>query len=174
MALDNTSLERYLELLCESFEDELERQENVRAVARAQGEAARQHDVATLQARTEALILLMEESVEADKRRKQLLDPIVAHYGLGAEEQSLTGLIAVSPSPWRDRMRRFQEQIKDVVADIQESVRENAVYMRRTLRSLDRSLEALAPPRASGPAYSHEGRELSAAGTGALALDTAG
>ena len=67
------ALQRALEALCNHFDLERERQETMLSLCEAQGRAARAHDLETLEARTEALNLLIEEGVEAEAIRHALL-----------------------------------------------------------------------------------------------------
>ena len=58
-----------LKSLCEWLEDAVERQENLKAVCIAQGEAALRHDRAELEAKTAAAELLVRAANEAEVDR---------------------------------------------------------------------------------------------------------
>ena len=70
-------MEKVLDELCEVLQDELERQENVLAVCRAQGQAARARDVAYLEAKAAALCSLIRETVNAEQERLRLVRAVV-------------------------------------------------------------------------------------------------
>jgi len=147
-----------LEQLTQLFDDELERQELVLAVCRAQGEAARAHDAPALEARTQSLAALMDDALAAERRRIGLLRGIVEHIGLPVELQTLTDLIRAVPDPWHRRMKEFQERIRATLTQTRAVVRENATYMRRSLKTFNQTIEGFTgEPVASAGSYTAEG-----------------
>ncbi len=139
-------IEKRLEELCSLFDTELERQHDVLALCRSQGEAARTHDVECLNAKTMALEILFRDSLEAEPERHRLLHEVVAYYDLPREKQTLTDLIAVAPEPWRRRLGEFQSGLRSTLDEIRRAVRGNAGIMRRSLRRINLFLRLLGGP----------------------------
>lgn len=149
---------RELETLCELFDGELERQVQVLAVVRAQGDAARAQDVDSLHARTAALTILMHESLLSERRRINLLPGIARHFELVAGEETLSALIRAVPEPWRRRMEEFQVEIRKVLDLTQQTIRTNAVFIRGALRRSESALSAVSgEPGASAGVYDADG-----------------
>jgi hypothetical protein len=134
-----------LEALSDLFDEELERQENALSICVSQGQAARAHDIEYLEARTEALSLLIQEAADAEKTRIELVRRIVAHYDLPPERQTLSELIRIAPDPWASRFRDFQARIASVLLNTRSVVRENNRLMRRSLRVVNEAMNVLAP-----------------------------
>ena len=132
-----------LDTLCQVFDDQLERQECMLAVCTAQGDAARVHDIAELDARSEAMQTLIQETVDGEQQRLTLIAQVVAELELQIEDQTLTGLIAAVADPWKGRMAEFQLRIRTVLLRTQMVVRENHRMMQRSLRVVDRAMGAL-------------------------------
>lgn len=137
-------IDRLLDRLCEHFDDELERQQNVLVVCRALGRGARVHDHEYLEAKTAALYVLLRQAVSAEQTRLALVRQVVDYYELCADEQTLSGLIAVVPEPWRQRMQEFQVLMRATLESTRCLVRENNRVMRRSLHVLNETLNALA------------------------------
>jgi len=153
-------MDALLEELCNLFDDELERQENVLAVCRAQYNAARAHDFEYLEAKTAALVVLLRDGTQAARKRHGALREIVDHYGLPVERQTLTDLIAVVPDPWHRRLLEFQHRFREVLEAIREVVRQSGRFMRRSLSILDECLGALEQCSEAAPgAYDADGLE---------------
>lgn len=156
----DTPLPELLDTLVACFDEELERQENVLRICRAQGEAARNHDVEALQARTEALTELFEEASAAEERRVPVLAAIVEYYELTPEKQTLSGLIEHVPEPWNHRLAEFQTTLRRVLMETKAEVRRNARYMRRSLKTIDNALDLLTGVDSGEPAaYNEAGAE---------------
>lgn len=161
--------------LCALFDDELERQENVLAVCRAQGDAARIHDIPTVEARTQALVHLVEDAFEAEKMRVDLLSRVVEYFELPIKKQTLSELIELATEPWRNRLKDFQTRIKTTLAETQKVVIENADYMRRSLKVVDESLrEAVDGIPVLPEAYEVDGKSQRTVGRRAALIDTRG
>ena len=164
-----------LEALCSCFDDERERQENVLALTRAQGRAARAYDLEAIEANTRALNLLIQEAVDAEATRMRLVQALVATYQLPVERQSLSGLIDAAPDPWARRMREFQVRMREVMRDSREAARENREHSRRGLRVVNEALESIVRGlTVAESAYTAQGVESTARGIAAGLLDHQG
>lgn len=164
-----------LDALCASFDGELERQENVLALCRAQGEAVCAHDIEAIEARTRALVVLVEDALGAEGERLPFLGEVVEYFALPVEKQTLTDLIAVSPEPWRRRMAEFQQRIQKTLEETRKVVRENAGLMRRSLRIVDSSLQLVMGTEAeTAPAYEDTGGEPARTGRKPAMIDARG
>lgn len=169
------SIENFLERLCELFDDELERQENVLAICHSQGEAARAHDREFLDSRTESLVVLLEDADKAQEARFALLAKVVKGLELSPEKQSLSHLIEVVPEPWRRRMSEFQASIQATLKCTKETVRANAAMMRRNLRVIENSLDIVkGEALCKGNSYNPEGKEHKERRADAALIDTHG
>ncbi|MBI2423469.1 MAG: hypothetical protein HYV27_11630 [Candidatus Hydrogenedentes bacterium] len=152
-----TPMDLLLEALCDHFDDELERQQTILEVCRAQGHAARAHNRAALEDRAVALALLIQEATLAEKRRLELLRQLVDALNLPLERQTLSGLIAAIDHPWKLRMQEFQLQMRGTLAATKEIVRENNLVLRRSLRIVNQALSRVAPAWAGEQHYTHSG-----------------
>ena len=123
-----------LESLCALFDEELERQETLLALTKAQGEAAVARDTAALEARTAAIRSLVAEALRAEPVRLELVSAIVEAYALPEQQQTLSGLIAAAEEPWKSRLRWHQERFRAVLAETQASVRSNHRVITRLSR----------------------------------------
>ncbi len=144
MSDPGTTIGTLLDNLCEYFDDELERQQNVLIVCRAIGQAARSQDLEYLEAKTEALQLLVQQAVAAEATRLVLVADVVAWYQLPEAEQTLTGLIARVPMPWEQRMREFQVLMRATLESTRRLVRENNMVLRRSMGIANKTLTAMA------------------------------
>ena len=151
-----------LDALCDYFDDELERQQNVLVVCRAIGRAARSQDTEYMEAKTEALQILLREAVAAEKRRLELVGDVVDWYQLPEEQQTLSALIAHVPMPWEQRMREFQVLMRATLESTRRLVRENNQVMKRSLGVLNQTLTAMAlcQPESHGH-YDDQGGDVS-------------
>ena len=153
-------MEDVLEHLCGLFDEELERQQNVLAVCRAQHEAILSRDRERLEAKTLALQFLVRDAAEAEPVRHEAQREVVAHYGLPVERQSLTELIQVVPEPWRSRMAGFQTSLRATVAETHAMTRENTRALKRSRSIVQGCLSVLGVclERSAGD-YNARGRE---------------
>ena len=149
------------ETLCASIEEEIGRQERVLAATRAQGAAARDRDMKTLEAQTAALLELAREAAQADTERKRLMRDIP---GADAREGATLGeIIARAPEPFASRLRALQTRLKATLNDAREETRTNAVLMRLALRVVGGALSAVEPRRLAWTAgYAANGHEPAA------------
>jgi hypothetical protein len=132
-----------LSTLCDLLDDEVERQENVLAVCNAQRDAVLARDLDALAARTSALELLIRESIHAQAKRHETLRPIVEHFGLEPNRQTMTHLIEVSPEPWKTRLHDIQVRMRLTVDKTRAAVRVNAKVTRQSKRMTDGLIRAL-------------------------------
>lgn len=137
--------------LCEVFEDELERQRNVLDVCLAQGAAARARDAAHLETKTAALAILIQEVVDAESRRMDIVRQLVAQCGLPEERQTLSALIDAAPEPWKARMRDMQKEIRKVLESVKRTVQENDVLIKKSIANVNRAMHALVECAAPAP-----------------------
>lgn len=158
-----------LEKLCGVFEDELERQENVLRLCLLQEEAVMQRNPARLTTHTEALNFLLNEVAAAEGERLRIAREAVEALGLKEGKQSLSGVIAHAPEPWRTRLAEIQAQLKTVMGEASVVVRRNNRLMRRMLLTSNETLRKLAGDHESSCGYSTLGAPL-AVRSGAPAL----
>ncbi len=149
-----------LEKLCGVFEDELERQENVLRLCLLQEEAVMQRDSARLTTHTQALNLLLNETAAAEAERLRIAREAVASLGLEEGHQSLSGVIAHAPEPWRARLADIQSQLKAVMGEASVVVRRNNRLMRRMLSTSSDTLRKLAGDHGPSSGYSTLGAPL--------------
>ena len=136
-------MEDAFERLCEVLDAELERQELVLAVLRAQRNAMLARDVEYLEAKTEALGALVRDVHRAQEARLAVLGDVVAAMGLPVERQTMTGLIAAAQEPWKSRLRELQKQLRAAVRESSGLVRSNAVLLRRSMQVVNKCLDTL-------------------------------
>ncbi len=129
--------------ICEVFQDDLDRQEDLLALCKAQGRAALDHDVELLEARTEAITVLLADALTAERRRVALAEDLVRALALPLDRQTLSGLIDAAPSPWKQRLEEFQQRMRAVLAETREVVRANNQIMRRSAKIVGEALDAL-------------------------------
>ncbi len=161
--------------LCNQFEEELERQENVLAVCIAQGQAARLHDLEYLEAKTAALNVLIRETAEAERTRMALVEQVVSACALPPGRQTLTELIAVSSEPWKSRLQHFQTRMRATLSETARVVRENNDLIRRSLNVVNQALQSLGQCIPAAPnAYDVRGGEVSGHHSGPAFMDQRG
>jgi hypothetical protein len=175
MSERNLPVEAILDRLCEHFDDELERQQNVLVVCRALGRGARVNDYEYMDAKTTALHVLLRQAIAAEQTRLALVRKVVDYFELPEEQQNLSGLIAVTPEPWRQRMQEFQVLMRATLESTRRLVRDNNQVMRRSLHVLNETIAALAlcePGRAG--AYTDQGTETARAPLAPALIDHRG
>ena len=164
-----------LDALCDRFDEELERQENVLAVCKAQGAAARVHDMEYLEAKTAALNALMQEFVKAEPGRVRILNEVRRELDVPPDCENLTGLIPALPEPWQTRAREFQRRIRETLLETRRVVTESSSIIRRSMNVVDETLEALVRcVPADPPGYDAQGSEKPASAMAASLLDQRG
>lgn len=164
-----------LDALCDYFDDELERQQNVLVVCRAIGQAARSQDLEYLEAKTEALQILLGEAMEAEQRRLALVADVVDFYQLPEEAQTLSALIKEVPMPWQQRMREFQVLMRATLESTRRLVRDNNHVLRRSVSIVTQTLSALAmcQPESKGQ-YTNQGGDATRIRTAPSLIDQRG
>lgn len=175
MTQSTKDINRLLDRLCEHFDEELERQQNVLVVCRALGRGARVNDHEYLEAKTTALHVLLRQAVAAEQVRLALVHDVVDYFGLPEQEQTLSGLIAVTPEPWRQRMQEFQVLMRATLESTRRLVRENNRVMRRSLNVLNETLTAMALCEPDHPgSYTDQGSQRDATRTAPALIDHRG
>lgn len=159
MSLTDDSIRRTLDELCAVFDAELERQQNILAVCRVLGDAARAHDVEYLEAKTAALEVLIRDTAGAEAERHRLLRHIVDYYELSPKQQTLTRLAATVPQPWRRRMEEFQRAIQTTLLETGKVVRENAGVIRRSIKVVGQLLNVFQQAAVQPGQYDAQGAE---------------
>lgn len=168
-------MDKLLEMLCTLLDEELERQETVVAVARAQGVAARAYDMDALQAKNAALETLALQAEAAVGGRDAVVAQVASGYGLSKEKQTLSALIEHVENPWSERLRYFQEHLGATLRESRSLVEANMAFMQRSSSKISSSLSMLIPAAdPNGDRYDAEGRELAMAGAEAALLDQKG
>ena len=152
-----SNLESLLDALCALLDDELERQENMRIVALSQRDAAYARDSVNLEARTQAMHLLVLETLEVEKKRINLVTEIVRMLEIPPTMQTLTGLIALAPQPWSDRLAYFQKRFNAVIQETRSIIRENNKFISLNLRRIDQVLNILTKQGHTEQSYSATG-----------------
>lgn len=135
------ALTRVLDKLCALFDEELTRQKSVQSMCIAQGKAARDSDFESMETHTEGLVVLMESALQAEKRRLEVFEWLVMHYGMPKESHTLSDLIVIVPQPWRSRMLLFQSAMKKTLEQTQDIVRWNEAFMNKASEKLDDSIQ---------------------------------
>jgi len=169
------TIEQLLDMLCEHFDDELERQQNVLVVCRALGRGARTNDHEYMEAKTAALHVLLRQAMAAEQVRLALVRGVVDHFQLEESDQTLSGLIAAAPEPWRQRMQEFQVLMRATLESTRRLVRENSRVLRRSLYVVNQTLAAMAlcEPEPAG-AYNGQGGESARAHAAPALVDQRG
>lgn len=168
-------MDALMDSLCEQLDDEVERQQNVLAVCTAQREAVFARDLDALSSRTSALEILIRESIQAQTKRIETLRPIVDHFGLSPDRQTMTHLIEASPEPWKSRLQDVQHRLRDTVERIRVAVRANARVTRQSKKVTDDLIRALRQEHHHYQhGYSDRGAEQSARGGEPVLMDQRG
>lgn len=129
--------------LCDHFDREAERQETVREVCRAQAEAARLRNVQELAAKTEALRLLINENIAAERERLGLLRLAVVQLELPPERHTMSALIEAIPEPWAERLRGLQQRLRTATSESRAILRQSRPVIRTSLRIVNRAWDAV-------------------------------
>ena len=163
------------EALCHLLEDELERQRKILEICRAQGDAARRHDIEYLEAQTASLTQLLHEAAHGEILRTRVMNQIVRGGSVTSEHPTLTELAALAEEPWRSRLRELQSNLRETVQTMREVVRGNAGVLRNSLRVVAQAMAVLDHCVTSqGPAYTAAGAGVSVRGTHPTVIDRRG
>ncbi|NIA15420.1 MAG: hypothetical protein GWP08_15240 [Nitrospiraceae bacterium] len=168
-------MDELFEALCFVLEDALERQQNLLEICRAQGKAARAHDVEYMEAKTLTLVAVMREAVQAEKTRGDLIVRIAQTQGLAEPPENLTALTAIAPEEWRERLAYYQERLQETMEETRAEVRANAAVMRSVLRVVNRAVSVLEQCTAlNAQEYDAGGLETAAVESAPKVLDQKG
>ncbi|MDZ4858824.1 MAG: flagellar export chaperone FlgN [Candidatus Hydrogenedentes bacterium] len=143
--------------LCEDLDNEVERQETLLAVCRAQLDALNTRNLAAIEARTAALDILVRETAHAAAARTVSISAVARELVLPPEQRTLSGLIALTSKPWSERLLHAQTRLKRVLNESRRVVRMNAHMLRRSLDLNQRLLACVALGPNPDPAYSERG-----------------
>lgn len=164
-----------LATLCDLLDEELERQENILAVCRAQGKAAQGRNVADLESKTAALNALISEAGAVERTRSKLMLQTVEAFGLPPERQTLTHLIEVAPEPWKSRLKHFQERLRSTLHQTSRVVRGNSLLFRRSLNAIGKAFRMLRQCFPAAPSsYDVRGGEIAGRQLGPAVIDQRG
>ena len=161
------------EKLCGGLEDEIERQETVLAVCRAQIDAIGARDLNALEARTAALEVLVRDAAHAQAARTSVIAKIAAQLGLPPDRRTLDALAAAAPAPWAGRLRDVQARLHRCMAETRRVVRLNARTVRRSLDFNQRLLACIATGPDRHPIYGERGA-APGIGSGPAVIDQRG
>ena len=163
-----------LDTLCKVFEEELERQENVLRLCALQEQAVLARDTVALNARTEALNLLLRETALAEPARIEAAQAAIDALQLPEDAHTLTGLIAAAPAPVRGRLARLQADLQRVITEASLIVRRNNRVLRRLLSKTNNTIAVLSGvPEAAG-GYTTAGRREAASLSHVALINQAG
>lgn len=146
-----------LEKLSSGLEDEIERQETVLAVCRAQIDAIGARDLNIFEARTAAMDILVREAARAQVARVGIIAIVAAQLELLPEKRTLTGLIEAVPAPFDARLRDIRKRLNRAVEETRRVVRLNARTIRRSLDFNQRMLACIAMAPSTEPSYDERG-----------------
>ncbi|MBI4558490.1 MAG: flagellar export chaperone FlgN [Candidatus Hydrogenedentes bacterium] len=164
-----------METLCNSLEDELERQETILRVCRDQQQALLGHDLEFLAARTAALEALARDAAQGEKQRRSLLDRLATDLGLSRKSLTLSEIIESSAEPWQSRLCHAQVRLQETALTARQTVRSNARVLRRSLRTVQDCLDTFTgTQKLAGPAYDAQGGGEAPPQNPALVLDHRG
>lgn len=164
-----------LDKLCAVFENELERQENVLRLSQSQEQALVLRDTELLSARTQALNLLLNEAALAEPERIRVAREAVELLALPETAQTLSGVVAAVPDPWRSRLADLQKRLQLVMTETAVVVRRNNRMLQPLLQKSNDTLALLFGAVNTGAsAYTMSGYHQSGATAGRRLLDQAG
>ncbi|NUM53748.1 MAG: flagellar protein FlgN [Candidatus Hydrogenedentes bacterium] len=161
-------MDELFEKLCGGLEDEIERQETVLAVCRAQIDAIGARDLNALEARTAALDILVREAAHAQASRAGVIAKVAVQLGLPPDRRTLYALANAAPGPWNARLQHIQCRLRKTVNETRRVVRLNARTIRRSLDFNQRLLACIAIAPSLQPAYGERGAATAVTGEPAL------
>ena len=162
-------MELLLEQLCRNLEDEVQRQESILAVCRAQGEAVRSNNIENLESQTQRVVSLLQEAAEAEKDRNRLVGRLATQCGCPLA--TLSDLVAVAAGPCGEHLRHIQKRLRSVLAETRKVVHGNTVLFRGGLRLVSQTVRSLQSAEVSAQDSLHgitpESASYTASGTAA-------
>ena len=117
--------------LSDILEDELERQERLLRLVRAQREAIVSRDAHALDARTNDINQIVAEAAAAESARHAVLREIVDMLQLPVSEQTMSHIAEHAPVPHSERLEFQQGRLQNVMTECHELIYENARRLRR-------------------------------------------
>lgn len=156
------------EQLCGLLDDEVERQENVLAVCKAQSEAVRTRDIEYLEAKTAALVALIQEVAKAAGERANVIRAIINENGLKSARLTLSDVVGAAPEPLRGRLADAHRRLRAVLNETRPVVLANASSLRKALQTMSDSLSILEPAAVEGAGYDATG--MGPAGVGPASM----
>jgi hypothetical protein len=147
-----------LERLCDVLVEELERQQLLLSLLESQRKAALSHDVALLDAKTQALENLLGDAKMFEGSRHKVVRQVVEMYALPPAQQTLSDLIRALPDPYSSRLRHFQIDFRSTLYAIRDLVRNNSLILNKSLRSVESFLAGLNRLEPSASHYSAAGK----------------
>lgn len=163
------------EALCHLLDDELTRQGNILQICRAQGDAARRHDVEFLEAQTSSLVPLLQEAAQGDVLRTRIVSQIASASAMANARPVLSELIAAADEPWRSRLLHLQTGLQETAQATRDIVRANAGVLRNSLRVIAQAMAVLDHCAAGqGPAYTAAGAGSPVGGAHPTMIDRRG
>lgn len=129
--------------LCDLFDNELERQQAVLTICRAQGRALRARDTESLNRHTTALELLNHEAAQVEPKRRELLLGLHERRRIPKKRGTLTDLIHGAAEPWRARLLEFQMRMRHLIAETQTVVQANARLLQVSMKVIGDAIDSL-------------------------------
>lgn len=117
--------------LSDILEDELERQERLLRLVRAQREAIVSRDADALDGRTQDINRLVAEAAAAESARHAVLREIVDMLELSVSEQTMSHIAEHAPAPHSERLEFQQARLQNIMTECHELIYENARRLRR-------------------------------------------
>ncbi len=166
----------HLNKLCGLLEDELERQQNALDIRRALSRAVKTRDIASVQSMTNSLMLLIQESADAEKERLGLMARMVKYNADNKTLPNLSQIVAAAPEPWRTRLEDFQHRLDHVFGQAMIAAKENEALLSRAIGIVSDALAAWnrGPDREGDSSYNARGRECGAPMVGPMLIDSRG
>jgi hypothetical protein len=146
-----------LDSLCEQLDAELERQETLRAVARAQADAMAKGNHDDLNQATRSIESLARASRDAESGRVELARRAAVALGVSSSCPSLRELAMAAPDPWRERLAWYRDRLNESVADNRALLVANGRRMHMALSVLNQGLAKLLPRIAGEVPYTASG-----------------
>jgi hypothetical protein len=138
------NVDELFDTLCRRLDEEVERQRGILDLCVAQGEAARLHDIDTLEKKTGELARLLATAGGAAKERKALIGVILDGDDAGVSchggVSNLTAIIKRAPTAWREPLARVQASLKEALSESRAVVVANAGLLRASLKVVHESL----------------------------------
>ncbi len=152
-------MDELLDTLCTVLDRELERQENVLALCRAQQEDIRTRNAAGLEKKAAALQALLRDAIGGEFERHRVLRDLVETLELPPARQTLSELIAAVPDPWSSRLRFYQGRLQETLHETRRLVRENSLALRRSMQFVGQCLRLVQVEAPGAGRYTAEGRQ---------------